>query len=111
MKRSTIVILIMTVFISFGTQTFSAETEVPKDRGKAVPANALPETLSGMTVKDYFVPADSAPVGKITVLSGHVVVHHKGNNTAYFAEKGDAIYSQDVFYTLKGSRCRIRRGG
>ncbi len=49
-----------------------------------------------------------SPAGSIQYATGHVVVLHTDTNRAYFAVAGDTVYQQDVFYTLKDSRCRIK---
>lgn len=108
MKRISIGVLITVVFLICGGQGFSAESGSPAARGNAVSADKLPESLSGLNVKDYFIASGTAPVGKIMMLSGGVVVHHKDTGKAYFAARGDAVFGGDVFYSLKGSRCRVK---
>nr|CBX31016.1 hypothetical protein N47_E45280 [uncultured Desulfobacterium sp.] len=64
--------------------------------------------MKSLQVKDYFIKADGLPVGTIRKSSGHVVVVHGDTGKACYVMTGDAVYQQDVFYTLKDSRCRIR---
>jgi hypothetical protein len=67
----------------------------------------LPGELKGMDVKDYFIELDSRHVGRIMKIEGSVVILLKKTNQAYFAAKGDFVYGEDTFYTLKGARCRL----
>ncbi len=92
---------IMLVLFSFSV----ADTGIP--RGKSAPG-VLPDELKSMKIEDYFVESKGLPAGSIQSATGHVVVVHKDTNRAYFAATGDAVYQQDVFYTLKDSRCRIK---
>jgi len=77
-------------------------------RGKSAAAGLIPDELKSMKIEDYFVESKGNSVGSIQDATGHVVVVHKDTNSAYFAATGDAVYQQDVFYTLQDSRCRIK---
>jgi len=94
--------LIITLFLALGSQAWAQE-----ERGMFVPDDLLPTELQGMAVKDYFVPADGEEVGTISMLEGNLVVLHKDTGEAYFPQEGDAIFEQDVFYTLRDSKCRL----
>jgi len=96
----------LTVFMLFA---FSATTpQAETQRGAGVPPQALPETLQGIAVKDYFVPAPFKKVGIIQAMRGHVVVIHRASMDAYYGMPGDAIYENDSINTLADSRCRIK---
>jgi len=83
-------------------------TNTKSSRGKSVDVGFLPAELKTMQIEDNFIKSNESDVGTIQKASGHVVVLHKDSNKAYYAITGDAVYQQDVFYTLKDSRCRIR---
>lgn len=68
----------------------------------------LPEELKGVQVSDSFVTSGSEEIGEIQTVTRHVVDFHEDNNRAYFASNGDALFKQDVVYTLAESRCRIK---
>jgi hypothetical protein len=107
MKKYIIVSILTGIFIVFGLNSlfsFAAETA---ERGNAVPQNVLPSDLKGVDVKDYYIKMDSKKIGKIIKTKGTLIVLHKDTGQAYFAAKGDSIYGNDTFYTLKGSRCRL----
>ncbi len=77
-------------------------------RGKSAAPGLIPDEIKSMQIEDYFVGSGGNSVGSIQNATGHVVVVHKDAKSAYFAATGDAVYQQDVFYTLKDSRCRIK---
>ncbi len=93
---------ILLVFFSLS----AAAAGVP--RGKSAAPGLIPDELKSMQIEDYFVESKGNSVGSIQNATGHVVVVHKETNRAYFAATGDAVYQQDVFYTLNDSRCRIK---
>ena len=99
---SLIAFSILLVFFSLS----AAAAGVP--RGKSAAPGLIPDELKSMKIEDYFVEFKGNSVGSIQDATGHVVVVHKDTNSAYFAAKGDAVYQQDVFYTLEDSRCRIK---
>ena len=68
----------------------------------------LPEELKGVEVADSFITSGSEYIGEIQTVTGHVVVFHEDNNRAYYASNGDALFKQDIVYTLAESRCRIK---
>ncbi len=98
-------LLVFVSIIIISTGGFSAWAQ--EERGHFVPENLLPVELQGMAVKDYFVPTTSQEVGSISMMSGHLVVLHKDTGEAFFAQKGDAIFEQDLFFTLQDSKCRL----
>jgi len=106
MKKYFFISLIAVLFLLGWVALSVADTGSP--RGKSVAANLLPDELKSTKVDDYFVELKTSPVGSIQNATGHVVVLHKDTNRAYFAVTGDAVYQQDVFYTLHDSRCRIK---
>jgi len=77
-------------------------------RGRSAAPGLIPDELKSVQIEDYFVGSGGNSVGSIQNATGHVVVVHKDAKSAYFAAAGDAVYQQDVFYTLKDSRCRIK---
>ena len=77
------------------------------ERGLFVPDDLLPAELQGMAVKDFYVPAGGEEVGKISMVGGHLVVLHKDTGEAFFAQEGDGIFEQDLFFTLQDSKCRL----
>ncbi|MDP3284577.1 MAG: FecR family protein, partial [Desulfobacterales bacterium] len=106
MKKYFFISLIAVLFL-LGLVSFSAaDAGVP--RGKSASADVLPDELKSVKIEDYFVESKGLPAGSIQNATGYVVVVHKDTNKAYFAATGDAVYQQDVFYTLKDSRCRIK---
>ncbi|MBU2620787.1 MAG: FecR family protein [Pseudomonadota bacterium] len=106
MKKYFFISLIAVLLLPGWVVLSVADTGSP--RGKSAAASLLPDELKSMKVDDYFVESKTTPVGSIQNATGHVVVVHKDTNRAYFATTGDAVYQQDVFYTLKDSRCRIK---
>ncbi len=71
-------------------------------------AEALPDELRGFTISNSFMPLDAKPVGRIRALRGKLVVRHGRTFKAYYAKRGDRLYKNDILYTLKGARCRVR---
>ncbi|MFA5183790.1 MAG: FecR family protein [Syntrophales bacterium] len=78
------------------------------NRGRSAPADALPKELKNVSVKDYFLPGKTKEAGIIQTAMGHVVVARGDLRQAYFAINGDKLYEQDVVFTLKASKCRIK---
>ncbi len=68
----------------------------------------LPEELKGVEVADSFITSGSEYIGEIQTITGHVVIFHEDNNRAYYASNGDALFKQDIVYTLVESRARIK---
>ncbi|MFH2045765.1 MAG: FecR family protein [Pseudomonadota bacterium] len=106
MKYFFFVFILIISFLTGLTVLFAGDA--PVLRYNSVKADILPSELKSVEIKDYFISSKSLTVGKITNLTGHVVVRHKDNNKAYFAAKGDIIHQNDIFFTLNNSRCRIR---
>ncbi|MBU1183340.1 MAG: FecR family protein [Proteobacteria bacterium] len=106
MKKYFFISLIAVLFLLGWVVLSVADTGSP--RGKSAAASLLPDELKSMKIDDFFVESKTIPVGSIQNATGHVVVVHKDTNMAYFATTGDSVYQQDVFYTLKDSRCRIK---
>ncbi len=105
MKKYFFMALIVVLFL-FGLVSLSvANTGFP--RGKSAAADILPDELKSVKIEDYFIESKGLPAGWIQNATGHVVVVHKDTSRAYFAATGDTVYQEDVFYTLKDSRCRI----
>ena len=107
MKRYLLVVLLALTPLFFGLQTAFCQADTDS-RGNAAPGDALPEELEGLDIKDYYIGSEAEPVGLIQTVTGHVVVLHGDTGEAYFAVAGDAIFRQDVFFTLEDSRCRIK---
>ncbi|MFH2043995.1 MAG: FecR family protein [Pseudomonadota bacterium] len=109
MKRYLIFIFtVMFLLVWAGLLLADNRTDSKGFRGKSVDAGLLPEELKSIQIEDNFIKSNESDVGTIQKASGHVVVLHKDSNKAFYATAGDAVYQQDVFYTLKDSRCRIR---
>ena len=106
MKKYFFISLITVLFLLGWVSLSVADTGIP--RGKSAAPDVLPDELKSVKIDDYFVESKRSPVGSIQNVTGHLVVVHKDTNRAYFATTGDAVYQQDVFYTLKDSRCRIK---
>jgi hypothetical protein len=106
MKKYILIALIAHLFILVWVALSVADTG--SQRGKSAAASLLPDELKSVKVDDYFVGSNRSPAGKIENATGHVVVLHKDINRAYFAAAGDIVYQEDIFYTLKDSRCRIK---
>ena len=79
-----------------------------ENRGHAAPANLIPKELKDVSVKDTFIPAATKEAGVIQTVQAYVVVARGDLSQAYFAANGDKLYEQDVIFTLKDSRCRIK---
>ena len=106
MKRYNFVVLLALALLLTGFQP--AFSRADTDRGNAVPGEALPVELKDLDVQDYYIAYEAEPVGLIQTVIGHVVVLHEDTDQAYFAAKGDAIFQQDVLFTLGDSRCRVK---
>jgi hypothetical protein len=106
MKKYFFISLISVLFLLGWVSQSVADTKSP--RGKSAAASLLSDELKSMKIDDYFVESKTSPVGSVQSATGYVVVVHKDTNRAYFAAPGDAVYQQDIFYTLKNSRCRIK---
>ncbi|MFA5182647.1 MAG: FecR domain-containing protein [Syntrophales bacterium] len=104
MRIFTLIILI-TVVACGGMAGVSIAAD---NRGHGVPADALPKELKNVSVKDYALPGKNKEVGVIQIVLGHVVVARGDLNQAYFAANGDKLYEQDILFSLKSSKCRIK---
>ena len=107
MKKYIILCLLLGAFVVLGMNAQFSFAAGQAERGNAVSPNLLPAELKGVEVKDYFIKMDSQKVGKVIKTKGNLIVLHKETGQAYFAAKGDSLYGNDTFYTLKGSRCRL----
>ncbi|MDX9822698.1 MAG: FecR domain-containing protein, partial [Syntrophales bacterium] len=83
--------------------SFAAE-----NRGHAAPANLLPKELKDIAVRDNFIPSTKKAAGVIQSVIAHVVVARGDLRQAYYAADGDRLFEQDVVFTLKDSKCRIK---
>lgn len=108
MKKYILVVLIALAFLFVGPQTVFSQTDTAPDRGNAVPAEALPEDLQGVAVKDYYIDSAARPAGFLRTVIGHVVVVHEDTGQAFFAAAGDAVFKHDAIFTLEDARCRIK---
>ena len=97
--------ILLSLWVSFMCVT-SLFAQSP--RGGGIPRDALPESLKGLDIKDYFISSTQKKVGVIHALSGTVVVRHRGTGEVYFGREGDTIFENDALNTLSGSRCRVR---
>ncbi len=104
--RKHILCMALLCFIVCGGMLYDAAAA--ENRGYAAPANALPKDLKGVTVKDYFIPANVREVGSLQTVMAHVVVARGDLSQAYFAAGGDKLYEKDIIFTLKDSKCRIK---
>lgn len=104
-KRIFTLIILITVIACGGMAGVSFAAE---NRGRGAPADALPKDLKNVSVKDYFLPGKAKEAGAIQTAMGHVVVARGDLSQAYFAINGDKLYEQDIVFTLKASRCRIK---
>ena len=104
-KRIFTLIVLITV-IAWGGMT--GAVLAADNRGHGAPADALPKELKNVSVKDYFLPGKTKEAGVIQTAMGHVVVAHGDLRQAYFAANGDKLYEQDIVFTLKASKCRIK---
>ncbi len=104
--RKHILCMVLVCFIVCGGMLYDAAAAA--NRGYAAPANALPKDLKGVTVKDYFIPANVREVGSLQTVMAHVVVARGDLSQAYFAAGGDKLYEKDIIFTLKDSKCRIK---
>ncbi|MFA6413921.1 MAG: FecR domain-containing protein, partial [Syntrophales bacterium] len=104
-KRIFTLIVLVTVIAWGGMAGVSLAAD---NRGHGAPADALPKELKNVSVKDYFLPGKTKEAGVIQTAMGHVVVARGDLRQAYFAANGDKLYEQDVVFTLKASKCRIK---
>ena len=104
-KRIFTLIILVTVITWGGMAGLSLAVD---NRGHGAPADALPKELKNVSVKDYFLPGKTKEAGVIQTAVGHVVVAHGDLRQAYFAANGDKLYEQDIVFTLKASKCRIK---
>jgi hypothetical protein len=99
---------LLIIFIVFGLSLIGAQVVFCQlERGKAAPQEVLPDELRHVEVKDYYIGSDAGAVGRIQAVAGHVVVARFEESEAYFAAPGDEVFTGDVLYTLKSSRCRV----
>ncbi len=103
--------VILTFVTIFSFSLFYSSAFAQMQRGGGVPAEALPEDLKSLDIKDYFLESSFKEAGVIHGLSGTVVVVHRADNSAYFGREGDTIYENDAINTLPDSRCRLRFTG
>ncbi len=102
MKRLSIFLTVVIVIF------FAAFAHAEKQRGNAVLRFALPADLRSYDVVDYYLPLKATKIGLIQSKKGTVVVLHKRNNRAYFAQRGDKVFKGDIVFTLGKSRCRLK---
>ncbi|MEI7636287.1 MAG: FecR family protein [Syntrophus sp. (in: bacteria)] len=98
-------IILITIIICGGMAGVSLAVE---NRGHGAPTDALPKDLKNVSVKDYFLPGKTKEAGVVQTAIGHVVVASGNLSQAYFAINGDKLYEQDIVFTLKASKCRIK---
>jgi hypothetical protein len=63
---------------------------------------------AGLVMEDVFKPGLGAPVGKVEVVEGQVVVIHAGVLRGYLAEKDLPIFTGDTMITLDTGRMRFK---
>jgi hypothetical protein len=68
-------------------------------------SSILPE---GLTVAKQFAPGYGAPIGKILLLQGKIVIVHQGIESGFPAAKGKPLFKGDTIYTDRKSRIRFR---
>ena len=105
MKRYPYIVLFSLVLLVLGPYSAYSQTE---GRGHIAPGTELPEEFRGLTIKEAFVPSGAEPIGLIQTVIGTLAVFHGDNNTAYVAAAGDTLFKQDILFTLRNSRCRIK---
>jgi hypothetical protein len=108
MKRHVRFVFILGTLLFLMLVWVAGPVSAQQDRGMGVPADAMPQDLQKLDVKDYFVPSVSREAGVLHAQNGHVVVVHRASGAAYFGKPGDKIYENDELNTLEDSRCRIR---
>jgi hypothetical protein len=104
-KRIFTLIILITILAWGGMAGVSLAAD---NRGHGAPADALPKELKNAGVKDYFLPGKTKESGVIQTAMGHVVVARGDLRQAYFAANGDKLYEQDIVFTLKASKCRVK---
>lgn len=102
------VTLLVLICLLVMVQPASAQTAATKNRGNAVPREALPQELQDLEINDGYIAIAAAPAAYIRTIIGHVVVLHADRGQAFFAAVGDAIFEHDVIFTLADSRCRLK---
>jgi hypothetical protein len=77
---------------------------LPKDAYAA----GLPAELEKLQIKDGFISSQSKKVGLIRLIKDgqKLVVVHRPEQDAYYAQEGNPVYEKDSLYTLD-CRCRI----
>jgi hypothetical protein len=77
-----------------------------------VPENAkaggFPAELEKLQIKDGFISSQSKKVGLVRLIkgSGKLIVVHRPEQDAYYAQEGNPVYEYDSLYSLD-CRCRI----
>lgn len=104
-KRIFTLTILTTIIICGGMAGLSLAA---KNRGHEAPADALPQELKNLRIKDFFLPGKTREAGVIQTSMGHVVVARSDLSQAYFAANGDKLHEQDIVFTLKASKCRIK---
>jgi len=105
-RRTRILIMVLAFFIC---GCLLNDVSAAQNRGREVPASALPNDLKKVVIKDYFIPSSNTrEAGVIQTVMASVVVAREDLSQAYFAAAGDKLYEKDVIFTLKASRCRIK---
>ena len=69
---------------------------------------AVPILPHGLVMEDGFKPGFGAPVGKIRMVQGKVIIIHAKMMKGYWATKGLSLYKGDTIFTQKKSRINFR---
>ncbi len=104
MKKTVLIQLVALVFIFAGSHPVLSSS----GSRNAAPAGSFPFDLRRFSIKQEYIPAGADTIGVIQSTVGHTVVLHKNTGQAYYAAENDKIYTQDVFFTLEDSSCKIR---
>lgn len=109
MERGFVLLFLSLAILFVADRDAISRENVPSTVGKQSKyEDLLPEELKQLEIKDYATkaPADK-PIGNIQSVIGPAVVLHGDASEAYFAQRGDPIFRNDVLFTLKISRLRV----
>ncbi|MFO7783207.1 MAG: FecR family protein [Desulfatiglandales bacterium] len=108
MRRHPVSFLVITLVLCLVCLMAVCSPVTARQSSAAVSPDALPEDMRDLQIQENYIPASFKTVGTIHSLQGNVVVVHRADRQAYLGSEGDTIHENDEFYTLPGSRCRLR---
>jgi len=97
LKRKSIYTSCAILILVFGGNVFGADNPTSE-----------PIVPAGLTMEDVFKPGLGAPVGKIELTQGEVVIIHADELRGYQARKDLQLYTGDTIVTLETGRTRFK---